>query len=137
MKSLSKHLTENFSKDIVIADKVIDALRKFITKVIKIRKNHSDDGHDIYFADVLTLTNSAIENIEFAISDAINESKEDDKLSLQLSDLITHADVILDSISALTKSKVLSIEILDAKVDVEDILNLLDDFKIEILSTKK
>ena len=137
MKSLSKHLTENFSKDIVIADKVIDALRKFITKVIKIRKNHSDDGHDIYFADILTLANSAIENIEFAISDAINESKEDDKLSLQLSDLITHADVILDSISALTKSKVLSIEILDAKVDVEDILNLLDDFKIEILSTKK
>ena len=137
MKSLSKHLTEDFSEDIVLADKVIDVLRKFITKVIKIRKNHSDDGHDTYFADVLTLTNSAIENIEFAISDAINESKEDDKLSLQLSDLITHADVILDSISALTKSKVLSIEILDAKVDVEDILNLLDDFKIEILSTKK
>lgn len=134
-KSLTAFVNESFAEDKTSAENIIKNIRKFISKILDIRKIDETNDYDNYFDDLLALCNSAIESIEYSVAGAVTESAED-KLNAKASDMLKHAEVILDAIKALAKSKVLSIEISDAKIDFDDIVELIDEFKVT-LSTDK
>ena len=85
----------------------------------------------------MTLCTSAIENLEYSISGAVNESASD-KMESNVSSMLKHAELLLSQIKELSKSsKTLSSEIFDAVTDFNDILNVFEELQLAMKPKKK
>lgn len=130
MKNISEHLNESLNEDTIKADTMISDIRKFVTKILKIKKSDEEAKYVMFFDDILTLCTSAIENLEYSISGAVNEAASD-KMAKNVSSMLKHAELLLTQIKELSKStKTLSSEIFDAVVDFNDILERFEELQV-------
>lgn len=143
-ESLNEDKSFKTSKTKVAAEKVISKLRMFLSRIIDFRHSELFGSNFDRFSDHIDtleqLCQSAIENIEFSMVGAMNEDAAIDNSELieiaktikQFKDI---SNKLLDAIKQLTKTE-LTIEIQDAKIDLEDILKELKDFENTIETLK-
>ena len=146
-ESLNENKSFKDSKTKVAAEKVISKLRIFLSKIIDLRHSELFGSNFDRFADHIDtleqLCQSAIENIEFSMVGAMNEDADDVMPTDELIEIAKNiaqfrkvANALLEAIKQLTKTE-LTIEIQDAKVDIQDILSELNSFDETINELKK